>query len=203
MSRAKVLPRSFYGREDPVEAAIDLLGKILRVDTRKGICAARIVEAEAYGGPKDRASHAWRGRTPRNESMFGKPGTAYVYLCYGIHRMFNVVTAPENIPAAVLIRGVEPLQGHELMARRRKLDPEDRRLTAGPGALTAALGIRIEWDRTDLVCGPIRIEDDGVRISHAQILRRPRVGVNYAGPAAKFRWRFSIRDNPWVSPART
>jgi DNA-3-methyladenine glycosylase len=203
VSRAKVLPRSFYGREDPVEAAIDLLGKILRVDTGKGICAARIVEAEAYGGPKDRASHAWRGRTPRNESMFGKPGTAYVYLCYGIHRMFNVVTAPENIPAAVLIRGVEPLQGHELMARRRKLDPEDRRLTAGPGALTAALGIRIEWDRTDLVCGPIRIEDDGVRISHAQILRRPRVGVNYAGPAAKFRWRFSIRDNPWVSPART
>ena len=203
MSRAKVLPRSFYGREDPVEAAIDLLGKILRVDTGKGICAARIVEAEAYGGPKDRASHAWRGRTPRNESMFGKPGTAYVYLCYGIHRMFNVVTAPEDVPAAVLIRGVEPIQGHALMAKRRKMSPEDFRLTAGPGALTAALGIRMEWDRTDLVCGPIRIEDDGVRISHAQILRRPRVGVNYAGPAAKFRWRFSIRDNPWVSPART
>jgi DNA-3-methyladenine glycosylase len=135
--------------------------------------------------------------------MFGKPGTAYVYLCYGIHRMFNVVTAPEDVPAAVLIRGVEPIQGHALMAKRRKMSPEDFRLTAGPGALTAALGIRMEWDRTDLVCGPIRIEDDGVRISHAQILRRPRVGVNYAGPAAKFRWRFSIRDNPWVSPART
>ena len=203
MRRAKVLPRSFYEREDPVEAAIELLGKILRVDTSKGTCAARIVEAEAYGGPKDRASHAWRGRTPRNEAMFGKPGTAYVYLCYGIHRMFNVVTAPEDVPAAVLIRGVEPMEGHALMAKRRKISPEDFRLTAGPGALTAALGIRMEWDRTDLVCGPIRIEDDGVRISHAQILRRPRVGVNYAGPAARFRWRFSIRDNPWVSPART
>ena len=203
MRRPKVLPRSFYERENPVEVALDLLGKILRVHDGKGICAARIVEAEAYGGPRDRASHAWRGRTPRNESMFGKPGTAYVYLCYGIHRMFNVVTGPENVPAAVLIRGVEPLQGHEVMARRRRLDPEDRRLTAGPGALTAALGIRIKWDRSDLVYGPIRIEDDGMRFSSVQIQKRPRVGVSYAGSAAKFRWRFSVRNHPWVSPART
>ncbi len=186
-----------------MEVATDLLGKILRVEAGKGTCAARIVEAEAYGGPKDRASHAWRGRTPRSESMFGRPGTAYVYLCYGIHRMFNVVTAPVEIPAAVLIRGVEPMEGHELMAKRRGLPPGHFRLTAGPGALTAALGILMDWDRTDLVCGPIRIEDDGMRISPAQILQRPRVGVNYAGPAAKFRWRFSIRDNPWVSPSRT
>lgn len=183
--------------------AIDLLGKILRVDTGKGICAARIVEAEAYGGPKDRASHAWRGRTPRNESMFGKPGTAYVYLCYGIHRMFNVVTAPEDVPAAVLIRGVEPIEGLVFMTKQRKLRSDDFRLTAGPGALTAALGIRMKWDRTDLVCGPIRIEDDGMRISSAQIQKRPRVGVNYAGPAAKFRWRFSMRGNPWVSRSRS
>lgn len=203
MSRGKILSRSFYEREDPVGVAVDLLGKILRVDQGKKICAARIVETEAYGGAKDRASHAWRGRTPRNESMFGTPGTAYVYLCYGLHRMFNVVTAPKDIPAAVLIRGVEPLQGHELMAKRRKLDPGDIRLTAGPGALTAALGIGMELDRTDLVCGPIRIEDDGMRISPAQLLRRPRVGVNYAGPAARFRWRFSLRDNPWVSRIRT
>lgn len=203
MSRGKILSRSFYEREDPVGVAVDLLGKILRVDQGKKICAARIVETEAYGGAKDRASHAWRGRTPRNESMFGAPGTAYVYLCYGLHRMFNVVTAPKDIPAAVLIRGVEPLQGHELMAKRRKLAPGDIRLTAGPGALTAALGIGMELDRTDLVCGPIRIEDDGMRISPAQLLRRPRVGVNYAGPAARFRWRFSLRDNPWVSRIRT
>lgn len=203
MSRSKILPRSFYEREDPVVVAIDLLGKILRVDCGRGACAARIVEVEAYGGPGDRASHAWRGKTPRNESMFGKPGTAYVYLCYGIHRMFNVVTAPEKVPAAVLIRGVEPIEGHKFMARKRKLSPEDTRLTAGPGALTAAMGIRMAWDRTDLVRGPIRIEDDGVRFFSAQILQRPRVGVNYAGPAAKFRWRFSIHDNPWVSRARS
>lgn len=202
MRRGKILPRDFYVREDPVEVAIDLLGKILRVDSGGNVCAARIVEAEAYGGPRDRASHAWRGRTPRNESMFGPPGTAYVYLCYGIHRMFNVVTAPKDVPAAVLIRGVEPIEGQEWMAKRRNLPAENFRLTAGPGALTMALGIRIKWDRSDLVCGPIRIEDDGVRIAPAQVEKRPRVGVNYAGPAAKFRWRFSIRDNPWVSPSR-
>ena len=201
--KRKVLPRSFYERENPVEVALDLLGKILRVDGRAGRCAARIVEAEAYGGPKDRASHAWRGRTARNESIFGSPGTAYVYLCYGIHRMFNVVTAPKDVPAAVLIRGVEPVEGAEVMARRRQLAYGDPRISAGPGALTAALGIRMDWDRSDLVRGPIRIEDDGMRVASSQILQRPRVGVNYAGPAAKFRWRFSIRKNPWVSPSRT
>ena len=201
--KSRVLPRSFYEREDPVEVAVDLLGKILRVDGAAGSCAGRIVEAEAYGGPKDRASHAWRGRTARNESMFGPPGTAYVYLCYGIHRMFNVVTAPEGVPAAVLIRGVEPVRGAEVMARRRKLSQGNPRISAGPGALTAALGIRMEWDRSDLVRGPIRIEDDGMHVAFSQIVRRPRVGVNYAGPAAKFRWRFSIRHHPWVSPSQT
>jgi DNA-3-methyladenine glycosylase len=202
VNRTKVLPRFFYERENPVEVAMELLGKILRVDSPKGSCAARIVEAEAYGGPRDRASHAWRGKTPRNESMFGQPGTAYVYLCYGIHRMFNVVTAPEGVPAAVLIRGVEPLEGLRQMARRRGLAAEDVRLTAGPGALTEALGIRREWDRTDLVCGPIRLEDDGMKFSPSQTEQRPRVGVNYAGPAARFLWRFSIRGNPWVSRSR-
>ena len=186
-----------------MEVALDLLGKILRVDSGKGACAARIVEVEAYGGARDRASHAWRARTARNESMFGQPGTAYVYLCYGIHRMFNVVTAPEDVPAAVLIRGVEPLEGRLLMAKRRKLSTDDFRITAGPGALTAALGIRMAWDRSDLVCGPIRIEDDGMKIASNRIQKRPRVGVNYAGPAAKFRWRFSLRDNPWVSRSRS
>ena len=99
----RILPRSFYENKNPVLVARGLLGKIIRV-TRDG-CAARIMETEAYGGSLDCASHAWRGRTERNESMFGRPGTAYIYLCYGIHRMFNVVTAPEGVAAAVLIRG--------------------------------------------------------------------------------------------------
>ena len=197
--RRRILPQSFYEPKDPVAVAMRLLGKVIRVEARGGGCAARIVEAEAYGGPRDRASHAWRGRTPRNESMFGTPGTAYVYLCYGVHRMFNVVTAPSGVPAAVLIRAVEPIEGLDQMARRRSLPADDHRLTAGPGALTAALGIRMEWDRSDLVRGPIRIEDHGMRILASQIEQRPRVGVNYAGPAARFPWRFSIRSNPWVS----
>jgi len=200
MTRAKTLPRSFYARKDPVEVARDLLGKILRVAIDG--CAARIVETEAYGGPLDRASHAWRGKTPRNQTMFGPPGTAYIYLCYGMHRMMNVVTAPEGVAAAVLIRGVEPVEGHERMARRRKYAPMDPRVAAGPGALTQALGIKLSWNGCDLVSGPVRIEDDGVRFNYSQIQRGRRVGVNYAGPASRFPWRFSLYGNPWVSRAK-
>jgi len=196
----RILPRSFYEKQNPVLVARGLLGKIIRVN-RDG-CAVRIVETEAYGGTLDRASHAWKGRKARNESMFGRPGTAYIYLCYGIHRMFNVVTAPEGVAAAVLIRGVEPLEGVEKMARRRGVPALEFRLTAGPGALTQALGILMKWDRCDLVCGPIRIEDDGMRIPKVKIEEGRRVGVSYAGPAARFPWRFWVRGNPWVSRVR-
>ena len=196
----RILPRSFYENKNPVLVARRLLGKIIRV-TRDG-CAARIVETEAYGGSLDRASHAWKGKTARNESMFGRPGTAYVYLCYGIHRMMNVVTAPEGVAAAVLIRAVEPLEGVEKMARRRGVSASEFRLTAGPGALTQALGICMDWCGSDLVCGPISIEDDGVKVPKGKIETSRRVGVNYAGPAARFPWRFWIRGNRWVSRAR-
>ena len=160
------------------------------------------METEAYGGKLDRASHAWRGRTNRNESMFGAPGMAYVYLCYGVHRMFNVVTGPTGWPAAVLIRGVEPMEGVERMARRRGVSVDDFRLSSGPGALTEAMGIESDADRCDLVSGSIRIEDDGVRYPRTKIQAGRRVGVYYAGPAAFFPWRFSVRGNPWVSRAR-
>ena len=198
----QVVPRSFYSDPNPVKVARGLLGKIVRVKGKSGDCAARIVETEAYGGAQDRASHAWKGRTVRNESMFGRPGTAYIYLCYGIHRMMNVVTAPEGVAAAVLIRGVEPLEGVEKMARRRGVSASEFRLTAGPGALTQALGICMDWCGSDLVCGPISIEDDGVKVPKAKIETGRRVGVNYAGPAARFPWRFWIRGNRWVSRAR-
>jgi len=198
----QVVPRSFYSDPNPVKVARGLLGKIVRVKGKSGDCVARIVETEAYGGAQDRASHAWKGRTARNESMFGRPGTAYIYLCYGIHRMFNVVTAQEGIAAAVLIRAVEPLEGIEKMARRRGVPASEFRLTAGPGALTQALGICMDWCGSDLVCGPISIEDDGVKVPKAKIETGRRVGVNYAGPAARFPWRFWIRGNRWVSRAR-
>ena len=198
----RIVPRSFYSGPNPVKVARGLLGKIVRVKGKSGGCAARIVETEAYGGAQDRASHAWKGRTARNESMFGRPGTAYIYLCYGIHRMMNVVTAPEGVAAAVLIRGVEPLEGVEKMARRRGVSASEFRLTAGPGALTQALGICMDWCGSDLVCGPISIEDDGVKVPKGKIEAGRRVGVNYAGPAARFPWRFWIRGNRWVSRAR-
>ena len=198
----QVVPRSFYSGPNPVKVARGLLGKIVRVKGKSGDCAARIVETEAYGGAQDRASHAWKGRTARNESMFGRPGTAYIYLCYGIHRMFNVVTAPEGVAAAVLIRAAEPLEGVEKMARRRGVSASEFRLTAGPGALAQALGICMDWCGSDLVCGPIRIEDDGVKVPKGKIETGRRVGVNYAGPAARFPWRFWIRGNRWVSRAR-
>jgi len=134
--------------------------------------------------------------------MFGAPGTAYVYLCYGIHRMFNVVTGPTGWPAAVLIRGVEPMEGLERMARRRGVSADDFRLSAGPGSLTEAMGIKSDADRCDLVSGSIRIEDDGVRYPKTKIQAGRRVGVSYAGQAAHFLWRFSVRSNPWVSRAR-
>ena len=198
----QVVPRHFYSDPNPVKVARGLLGKIVRVKEKSGDCAARIVETEAYGGAQDRASHAWRGRTARNESMFGRPGTAYIYLCYGIHRMMNVVTAPEGVAAAVLIRAVEPLEGVKKMARRRGVSASEFRLTAGPGALTQALGICMDWCGSDLVCGPISIEDDGVKVPKAKIETGRRVGVNYAGPAARFPWRFWVRGNRWVSRAR-
>ena len=116
--------------------------------------------------------------------------------------MMNVVTAPEGVAAAVLIRGVEPLEEVEKMARRRGVPASEFRLTAGPGALTQALGISMKWDRCDLVCGSIRIEDDGMRIPKVKIEESRRVGVSYAGPAARFPWRFWVRGNPWVSRAR-
>ena len=198
----RTLPKAFYSKKSPVCVAKGLLGKVLWVRNKGGYCRARIVETEAYGGTLDRASHAWRGRTNRNESMFGAPGTAYVYLCYGIHRMFNVVTGPAGWPAAVLIRGVEPMEGVDRMARRRGVSAGDFRLSAGPGALTQAMGIESHADRCDLVSGSIRIEDDGVRYPRTKIQAGRRVGVSYAGPAALFRWRFSVRSNPWVSRAR-
>ena len=198
----RTLSKAFYSKKNPVCVAKQLLGKVLWVRGKGGFCRARIVETEAYGGSLDRASHAWRGRTRRNESMFGAPGTAYVYLCYGIHRMFNVVTGPTGWPAAVLIRGVEPMEGVDRMARRRGVSVDDFRLSSGPGALTEAMGIESDADRCDLVSGPIRIEDDGVRYPRTKIQAGRRVGVSYAGPAAFFPWRFSVRGNPWVSRAR-
>jgi DNA-3-methyladenine glycosylase len=191
------LPRGFYTRADVLEVARDLLGRILVVPTRGGTRAAgRIVETEAYRGPEDRASHAWAGRrTRRTETMYALGGTAYVYFVYGMYHQFNVVTGEADVPHAVLIRALEPLEGLGLMRRRRPGRP-DVRLASGPGALCLALGIDRSFDRVDLLGERVWLEEGAGR---GAVARGPRVGIDYAGAWAARPWRFWLRGNPHVS----
>jgi DNA-3-methyladenine glycosylase len=197
------LPRDFYTRPDVLTVARELLGTVLVVPTRGGDRAAGIiVETEAYRGPQDRASHAWAGRrTRRTETMYGPGGTAYVYFVYGMYYQFNVVTNAEDVPHAVLIRALEPLEGLALMRRRRPGRPHGR-LTSGPGALCLALGIDRSFDRADLLGERVWLEEGPAPLARRRIARGPRVGIAYAGEWAARPWRFWIRGNPFVSRAR-
>lgn len=179
-------PRSFYARET-ARVARDLLGLWL-VRNIDGACRiGRIVETEAYLGPHDRASHSSRGCTPRNRSMFGPPGHAYVYRIYGLHHCLNVVTEPEGHGAAVLLRALEPIQGFAPSIQTR-----------GPGLLCRALGIDRTADGADLLGKELFIATPREPASFA-VVRRPRIGVDYAGTWARRLLRFYIRDNPWIS----
>jgi DNA-3-methyladenine glycosylase len=191
------LPRSFYAR--PVlSVARDAIGKILVHRTDAGLVAGRIVEAEAYRGPEDRAAHSYGGRrTARTEAMFGPPGHAYVFFVYGMHWHVNLVTTAADAPHAVLIRAVEPLVGVELMAERRGLGPADRNLSNGPGKVCQAFDIDKRCYGLDL-CGTRLFLSDGAR---GKLGRAPRVGVDYAGDWAARPWRFFELENPWVSRA--
>ncbi|HHM20896.1 MAG TPA: DNA-3-methyladenine glycosylase [Bacteroidetes bacterium] len=196
------LPRSFYTRTDVLQVSRDLLGKFLVTRFNGKTTAGKIVETEAYRAPDDKACHAWNNRrTPRTEVMFAEGGKAYIYLCYGIHHLFNVVTAPKNTAHAVLIRAIEPADNIELMLKRRKMKNPERRLTAGPGVLSQALGITTRWTGTDLTApnSPIRIEDRGERVAPENIIASPRVGVDYAEECAAWPWRFRIKESAWTS----
>ncbi len=163
-----------------------------------------IVETEAYRGVTDRASHAFNNRrTPRTEVMFAEGGLSYVYLCYGIHHLFNVITNRNEIPHAVLIRAIEPFDGIDIMLSRTKKKIARRDLTAGPGALTKALGISLLHNKIDITNNKkIWIEDRGINISNQKILSSPRVGVESAGADAALPYRFRIKGNNWTSPAK-
>ena len=193
------LPREFYTRADVLEVARDLLGKKLVVPRKNGTrIAGIIVETEAYRGPEDRASHAWNGRrTNRTETMYGIGGTAYVYFVYGMYHQFNVVTNVENVPHAILVRALEPVEGLDVMRRRRK-GRSEHQLTSGPGRLCIAMGIDRGLDREDLLGDRVWIEA-GVAISPRQIARGPRIGIDYAERWATKPWRFWLKDNPFVS----
>ncbi|MFN0021006.1 MAG: DNA-3-methyladenine glycosylase [Pirellulaceae bacterium] len=213
-----ILPREFYDRPS-AKVARDLLGRLLWRETAEGKCGGRIVEVEAYEGATDSAAHSYRGQTPRNASMFGPPGHAYVY---AIHSRWcvNVVTEPEGVATAVLIRAIEPLIGLELMAKRRSesllarrqrlavrnsaaeliIPPRD--LCRGPARLCEALAINRQQDGLDLTLGrEIWIEDDPqFKLSHKMVRRSPRIGISTAQEKLL---RFFVTDSPFVSGKRS
>lgn len=190
------IPRSFFLRPTPIVAR-DLLGRVLVHDSPEGSTAGIVVETEAYLRD-DPASHAFRGPTSRNASMFGPPGRAYVYLVYGVHHCLNVVTAPAGIGEAVLLRALEPIEGLELM-RLRRGDVRDRDLCNGPGKLVQALGIGRAHDGVDLTRGPIGFRESKLRpFARAPIVRDVRVGITNG---ADLPLRFYLRESRFVSRA--
>jgi len=192
---ANKLERDFYMRDDVVEVAGDLLGKVLCSDFDNITTKVIITETEAYAGVGDRASHAYGGRrTPRTEPMFAEGGIAYVYLCYGIHHLFNVVTGRQDNPLAVLVRAGRPFAGVEEMLTRRGKDRADKKLLAGPGSLSQALGIRTELSGASLSGTSVWIEDHGIEIANTAVNVGPRIGVDYAAEDAALPYRFVVAD---------
>ncbi len=191
MSPGKKLTREDYADPRPKRLARFFLGKVLCVQAVDGYAEGLITETEAYGGPQDKASHAFGNRrTARTEVMFAPGGVAYVYFCYGMHRMFNIVTGPLDSPQAVLVRAVRITTGQELVRRRRKGIAE-KDWASGPGRVCAALGIEMHHNRHDLLAGEsIWIEDRDVKVPPSQVQRTPRIGVDYAGEWALKPWRF-------------
>ena len=202
LRRMKKLPIDFYLRADVEKIAKDLLGKVLVTQFDDGYTSGRIVETEAYAGEIDKASHAYRGKTPRTTVMFGQGGTAYVYLCYGIHQMFNIVTNQEGIPHAILIRGVEPLEGIDLMLKRTGKKKPDATLTRGPGNVGKAFAFHTTQCGYPLTGDQIFIADDGYILPASQIVTSPRIGVDYAGDHAEWHFRYFIKGNLYVSGGR-
>ncbi len=194
------LPLSFYRRDNVIQLSRDLLGKVICTLIDGEPTCGMITETEAYAGIHDRASHSYGGRrTRRNEPMYAAGGIAYVYLCYGLHHLFNVVTGSEGQPTAVLIRAVEPIEGLDIMLRRRRKEKVTPALTAGPGSLSQALGITVSLSGHPLHRPPLWIEDRGISVPAEQITARPRIGVDYAGEDARRPWRFYIKGSRWVS----
>jgi DNA-3-methyladenine glycosylase len=199
----KRLKDTFFKRKDVVQIARELLGKFIVTNFNNEYTAGMIVETEAYEGATDKASHAFgHRRTPRTETMYAEGGVAYVYLCYGIHHLFNVVTNERDIPHAVLIRAIEPVDGINIMLERRKKEKTAPTLTAGPGAMSAALGIHTRHTGTALNEGDMYIEDRGVIIPKEAIVAATRVGVAYAAEDAMRPYRFYIKGNKFVSKGK-
>ncbi len=201
-----ILPKSFYTRSDVVQVSKELLGKLLVSRINGVLTAGTIVETEAYRAPDDKACHAYQNkRTSRTEVMFHEGGCAYVYICYGIHHLFNVVSGEKDMAHVILIRGIEPIKGVEHMMERRGLNQLKPALTAGPGSLSKALGIKKELSGVSLLDkkSKIWIEDQGLNIDKNEIVAGPRVGMSTAEECSHWPWRFRIKGNKWSSKPNT
>jgi len=193
-----LLKEPFYRRNDVTRIASDLLGKVLFTRINGTTTAGLIVETEAYSW-KEKGCHAYDNRkTARNAVMFGEGGRAYVYLCYGMYNLFNVVTNREGKADAVLIRALEPLEGIAHMLKRSDAR-QPKRITSGPGKLTRALGIDRNHNGLALTSKHVWLEDSGVAVKRGMVHASPRIGIDYAGEDARLPWRYTIKDNVWVS----
>lgn len=184
------LPIEYYLHNNVVELASSLIGKVLCTRVNGKITKGVIRETEAYNGIHDKACHAYGGRrTKRTAVMFESGGHAYVYLCYGIHHLFNIVTGAQDEPTAILIRGIEPLEGIQTILQRRN-KPSTENIASGPGTLSEALGIRTDHSGVSLTGDTIWLEDHGIAVSLDEIQSGPRIGVSYAGEDALLPYRF-------------
>lgn len=194
------LPIQFYQNTNVIETAKSLLGKIIVTNFNGQQTSARIAETEAYVAITDKASHSYYGRrTQRNEHMYGNAGIAYVYICYGMHHLFNVVTNKKDVPDAVLIRAAEPLHGIDIMLQRTGKIKLDSTLTKGPGNMSRALGIIKQHSGIKLGSAEISIYDDGYIIDAASTGISKRIGIDGAGEAIDYPYRFYIKGNRFVS----
>ncbi len=196
-----ILQDTFYTQTDVLKIAKELLGKVIVTEIDNIKTSGKIVEVEAYTGINDKASHAYNNkRTDRTKIMYCMGGVAYIYLCYGIHHLFNVVTNSKDIPHAILIRAIEPLDGIKYMLERRNRSTLKTTLTSGPGALSMALGLTTIYTGMSLQSKEIHIEDRGIIVN--DIICNTRVGVSYAQEDALLPYRFYIKNNPYVSKGK-
>jgi DNA-3-methyladenine glycosylase len=203
LATAPRLDSAYFQQTDTLWLAQDLVGKLIFTCFGGQLTGGRIVETEAYLGTTDQACHAHLGkRTKRTETMYQAGGVAYIYLCYGVHALLNLVTHQEGVPHVVLVRAIEPLVGTEVMLARRGAHRLTPRLTAGPGVLTQALGLTTAHNGQSLCSDILWLATDGSRVTPHDLIASPRVGIaSYAGPDTHQPWRYRLRNSPWTSPA--
>lgn len=192
--KPKLIPLSYYTQDDVLFLGKDLLGKVLCTCINGKTTKAIITETESYKGPEDKAAHSYNSkRTTRNEVMYQSGGHAYVFICYGIHKLFNIVTGPKDVPHAVLIRGILPILGLDVIAARRK---KNENIIVGPGKVSQALGIDKNLNGIALTSNLLWLEDHKIAIPDSDIECLNRVGIEYAGDHAYLDWRFRIKMQP-------